>query len=369
MTAASDEVPNPYHYAVVVGIDSYPSQKPLKGARVDARQFAKWLRQPENGGLKRENVGLVVDPSKKDKPQTDRESAVPTRMRIYKEIRKFVERAKQAVDADPTVWDSTRLYVFLAGHGIAHGRENVALLMANVGDEYRSENLSTGRIIDILKLRQDFAEVVIIADCCRDRPLATAFPPLDLDPRVGQNGEVKWSVFMGSEFERRAFEAVPEGADPNDPNLFRGHFTKAVLEGLRGGFIDGPVNIGTLKQFVRERLRKQLEGRGYDQRARLFGYEASEIVLRQSATGSNDSPAPANVEIVLEVLAPFVGDVAVHGGENVQITQFRVTDDRRRHRVLANVGINRVVAVGEIDHRFQADGFFIALVDDEHVRI
>jgi len=131
--------PNPFHYAVVVGITTYPGgYTRLNGPVNDAKSFAKWLTHPDQGGLADKNVGMVITP----KPEpTDVETATPTKQlidramaKVHKKLEKDLARVPEHERSDARA--SSRLYLFWAGHGILPSGGTAALLDATAaGDE------------------------------------------------------------------------------------------------------------------------------------------------------------------------------------------------------------------------------------------
>lgn len=53
-------MPNDDDYAIVVGIATYASYQAIDAAEGDARDFAKWLCDPQGGDLPKKNVSLVL---------------------------------------------------------------------------------------------------------------------------------------------------------------------------------------------------------------------------------------------------------------------------------------------------------------------
>src|SRR4051812_36763407 len=105
--AAESTFPAPDDYAVIVGINRYrPGIDPLRGAVNDANLFYRWVTDASGGGLNPVNVKLIVSPT---------EGGYEPRVSdIENEIMLFYDR----------LWNTgrkvgRRLYLFMAGHGIA----------------------------------------------------------------------------------------------------------------------------------------------------------------------------------------------------------------------------------------------------------
>ena len=55
--------------AVVIGIDAYSHLRSLDGATRDAQAFSTWLRDKYGGGLRSQNVKLLLSGSGRDTPE------------------------------------------------------------------------------------------------------------------------------------------------------------------------------------------------------------------------------------------------------------------------------------------------------------
>jgi hypothetical protein len=113
---------NPHHYAVVVGIGRYPGGFPPLGGPVrDALEFAAWLKgRRQGGGVPAKNIKLVLTPHVRSMALN---RAKPTKEMIDRALQEIYDRARKAEDdADEDqreeVRAQTRLYFFVAGHGI-----------------------------------------------------------------------------------------------------------------------------------------------------------------------------------------------------------------------------------------------------------
>src|SRR5687767_10409649 len=110
---------NQLHFAVVVGIDSYPQIGSLTAAHSDAQIFFEWVTAASGGGVPaKTNARLILSELRAG---ASPEQVKPTREQINEAIEVFKEKVREKTSKDPRVWPSTRLYFFAAGHGIAPG--------------------------------------------------------------------------------------------------------------------------------------------------------------------------------------------------------------------------------------------------------
>jgi hypothetical protein len=208
-------------FAVVIGIARYPRLRDLQGSVQDARESYDWLVGPAN--VPPAQVKLVLS---KDPPE-------PGERPIQDEIDDaFQEVFEQARQLRIQRVEPRRLYVYFAGHGCAQEARHVALLMANalVGDLNRS--LDTESYHKGLINLAIFPEQVLFYDCCRNydqRVVGRRSPWDDGKPALGSNA-VKQVILYGAGFTEYASERALVV-----PSERRGLFTKALLEGLRGG--------------------------------------------------------------------------------------------------------------------------------------
>jgi hypothetical protein len=227
------DVPEPavrdHRYAIVVGIDRYPGFRDLGGPCNDAEAFAAWLRDPAGGDVPAANIRLLVG-----RDATDVQSARPVKRDIDIALHELVTLVRAARAP-------CRLYLYFAGHGVAAGLGTAALLMADA-ERGLCWNLSLAPYRAWLERCRDFSEVILFCDCCRtlmpDVPEGT--PPHETCPEPYP-------------FPQQAFVAL--AADLGEPAYEtndRGHFTAALLDGLRGAASDatGSVRADMLAGFL-----------------------------------------------------------------------------------------------------------------------
>lgn len=295
------------HFAVVVGIDRYPGLGDLHYARNDAEEFRGWLVDPGGGGVPEANVHLVVA---EDDDFSDLDDAHPKWHHVNAALRRVNEALKAALKDDPLRWVESRLYFFGSGHGITPDGGKAALLMADAALGSMGNNVELSRYADWYEKCATFREVVLLADCCRDRrdTAPSLGPPFDACPSQADpvNLVMGYATTMGDP----AFE--PEA---HDPDAGRGYFTRALLDGLRGQAADPEtrmVDSNTLSEYVHRTVPELTDDA---QKARIEANPADPIVFRVDA-------APARAQHVVTILLPaaFTGAVELHDGVDVLAT-------------------------------------------------
>lgn len=300
---------NDLHYAVVVGINRYPAIGDLQGARGDACRFYDWLVDPGGGAVPAANVHLVTA-TEEDERTDDFLSAVPTRDYVDRALYRSHTAVGKAVRARPEeeqsdAWRATRLYVFLAGHGFSpSNNSDAALLMANAARDYMGSHIAVRQYLNWYESASPFHEVVFLADCCRTRfGGVEAFAP----PFTGSTeapDDVDYFVGFATSLGDPAYEeqiADRDGA--------RGHFTTAVLEGLRGASATpaGTVTSDGLANYVTTSVRARTGGALVPQQARFITGASAPMVFTR---GVEDPSAP----VTLRFPEGFRGWVQLRGG-------------------------------------------------------
>lgn len=233
---------NEDHFALVIGVDDYPNYRSLNGAKRDAQDFRDWLIDRETGGgLKDEHVWLVL---------SDDDPARP----IHKHIDDALEKL---LDAAAT--DAARLYIYFSGHGLSRSKTATDLCLAEWSRRRNGLALDSADYLEMLSDSGRFPEIIMLLDCCRIRKVRRRALPPTIDPaRPGDNApEVRTFVAYATEFLNLAHEVAVE-ADELDPDtlpLVRGHFTQALIQGLRGAAAEstGGVKASRLKEHLEVR--------------------------------------------------------------------------------------------------------------------
>lgn len=375
---------NKLHFGVVVGINRYPDIRHLRLAKGDAEKFAEWLLDPQGGALlSKEDDGrllpgghvatIVVDDAliPDDLP---RENARPVKKEVFTAFHAFRRAVEAHVEAHPEDWERTRFYFYVSGHGIAPDARDAALLLADAGQEAYDENISCDRLLSFLGKRQPFHEVVIFADCCRERvgnvPLGAVSGTLpDKD-----NGSILTAFCCATYFGDLAYEPPPG----EHPDKQRGYFTQALLEGLRGQAAEPPgygvINSNTLAKYVKQRVQDLTKDRK-QQDPKMDADPAAPIIFHPgSAPPAAGGPPTAGVpsaavehEIRIEFITPYQGKVALRDTDN-NILREHKTADGDLVVSLAN-GLYEVTAEEDGSVEFRTGGGFRVHGDKKHVQL
>jgi uncharacterized caspase-like protein len=227
---------NPNHFAVCVGIDHYPAFRPLKGAVNDAVDFSEWLLN--EGGLPIDQVETILLDPDADLAKLLLPEAKPSRTQVFHRLADFQNRFKLRLDQDPYAWDTSRLYIYMSGHGLSSDIQDAALLLANSSPDMLGENISCARLISYFGNAQYFKEVVVFADCCRERADDFEVGNIPLTPKKNKFGRMSHLLGFAAGFGELAFEESPTPQDNGNPDETRGFFTQALIECLRAGSAD-----------------------------------------------------------------------------------------------------------------------------------
>ncbi|MFF1695061.1 hypothetical protein ACFVXC_15720 [Streptomyces sp. NPDC058257] len=301
---------NDLHYAVVVGINRYPAIGDLQGARGDACRFRDWLVEPGGGSLPEANVHLVTA-TKEDELTDDFLNAVPTKEYVDRALYRAHTAAGEAVRARPEeersdAWRATRLYVFLAGHGFSPtNNSDAALLMANAARDYMGSHVAVRQYLNWYESASPFHEVVFLADCCRTRfgGVEVFAPPFTGSTEAPEDVD----YFVG--FATSLGDPAYEEQNP-DRDRARGHFTTAVLEGLRGAkpTPEGTVTSDSLADFVGPCVRARTKEALIPQKAKFIKGTNTPMIFAEGLERSADP-------VTLRFPAGFRGWVQLRGGD------------------------------------------------------
>ena len=110
-------------HAVVVGIGSYPQLSALAGPVPDAEAFRNWLISPGGGAVPSRQARKVLSPARLP---ADPMRATP----MLSDVQAELDRLQQ-LGLDNDGHAGRRLWLYLAGHGVAPTPSDAALLMAN----------------------------------------------------------------------------------------------------------------------------------------------------------------------------------------------------------------------------------------------
>jgi uncharacterized caspase-like protein len=354
---------NQLHFGVAVGINRYPELHFLTGAKSDAREFAVWLHDPDGGDLPEGNVRTILIPDDRVPDGIPREDASPIRRDVLNAIKSFESNVVDAVSEDPTLWFSTRLYLYMSGHGLAPSPRDAALLMADAGPEHFGENIACSSLLDYFGAAQPYREVVIFMDCCRDRTAGAPLGPVLWTRVKRDNGEVITAFGCATEYGQSAFEA--SASTESSPDELRGYYTRALLEGLRGAAIDlksGTIDTNSLQSYVRARLGELTEDRMSPQGSRMAADPGMPIVFRSGLTPKHQPKQT----VTLEVTTSFRGAVEIVGAP-ASIARHNVQRNREQWQIDLPFGLYQVVATDGSQPGFNSEGRFKVIGENKNV--
>lgn len=225
--------------AVVIGITRYPDLGSLQGPENDANDFRTWLTQEAPERLAPEHVRMILS----------------SKYRVHKKpTTEQIDEAFQEILDLPRGTDGAignRLYIFMAGHGFSPTVEDAALLMANAAKGSTGYHIPGRPYANWFREAAPFREVVLFMDCCRENYRRA---PLKNPPWESQSASnpARRCYGFATDWSRDARE-IPVGTPP----VYRGRFTLAVMEGLRGAAADPgnhQITGASLSEFVYNRL-------------------------------------------------------------------------------------------------------------------
>ena len=270
---------NPLHFGISVGIDRYPGFPgfDLGSAVADATAFRDWLIAEDGGGLPSANVALgSATPDQTWPPPFD---ARPHIREINRTLHTFNARIREHLGAHPGDWAATRIYVYAAGHGVGPPRGECGILMAD------SDPDLLGNYVDVSKYRDWYLscglvhEVAIFADCCRE--IVRGVPPANEVPFTACDTTSPRGTAAFTAYATRLGDKAWEGRDAADRDRARGYFTRALLDGLRGGAADpsGAVTSPALGEYIETALAEMTRGSPFAQDAEPHHRPGSALVF------------------------------------------------------------------------------------------
>jgi hypothetical protein len=246
-------------FGLVIGIRHYPDYKSLDGAINDAEDFGKWLCESDGGGLDSKHVEYVLS------LQTESDLRP-----VQEQIDFALSKLKKG-----SAGGGRRFYLYFAGHGMGSDTTELALCLPRWSPEWRRAALCLKGYLKYIVELGHFQQVACFLDCCRVRQVSIGCnPPQIGNVKPAENaGAVVTFEAYATEFENLAYEA-----EENQGGPVRGHFTRALLEALRGGAA-GPgrgVMPSRLAGYVNRRTTELATGQGQNQKAYIPSVPADE---------------------------------------------------------------------------------------------
>lgn len=354
---------NDLHYAVVVGINRYPGIRDLAFARPDAEAFRDWLLSAEGGGLPAENVVLVAASPQEEQAFAGAVDARPKRSEVDVALRKINQTVRERVAQNADDWERTRLYLYVSGHGVAPPTSEGAVLMADAERDVLGECIELGLYSQWYEGCGVFRELVVLADCCRERPKGA--PPGTLPPfNLCQKPFGRTTRVVG--YATGLAELAYEPLEAESPDEQRGFFTKALLDGLAGAAAVDPNHGGitseTLAVYVSKAVEEMTKEQLVPQRAQILVEAGNPILLRPIAVQQRPKWT-----VTITLPAGFAGEVELRRGDQSVVERHPAGTP---WRLDLDEGLYGVFAVdGQAAPGFANGGLFQVLGGDTNVQL
>ena len=314
------------HHAVVVGINKYPHFQNLSAALNDAKDFLQWVTT---------TGGVPADQVEKINIQPPLDTATPALLPNRSTVLDALERRLKAAEGfTSTQWKTSRLYFYVAGHGISPAERDAALLGADASVQSLGRHVSCSSLLDFLQRVQRFAEVIIFADCCRTQARNAKQMPVEWTDDDVNNGKVNKFMACGAAFRGLAQEEIHLPEDER-----RGYFTRALLDGLRGGIKNpqqpGSVTGSELRTHIEEYMRRATASMGLVPQAD-FIIEGSEVFFPTTSPA-----APARHPLTLRFAGGGPPAIAIESDHFPRRLVARSADGR--HRIDLEVGLYEIL--------------------------
>ena len=264
-------------------------------------------------------------------------------------------------------WDASRLYLYASGHGIAPEDGAAAVLMADADADPMVE--SYGNSIEISKYTQwyvgcgFFKEVVVFADCCRDRRYTApgTGPPMARCPEP--YGPTNCAIGFATTYATSAYEPT----DVQDLDRARGYFTRGLLDGLAGGAATptGEITSVSLADYIAASVQAQTEGKSFKQQPSMPVDAARPIVFRAAGT-----PAHRHTRTVtLAFPAGYKGRVSLISGQDLSETGQTWTAADGPWSIPLEEGLYSVRPDDPVEGGFANGGLFRVIAKDADVQL
>lgn len=233
-------------YAIITGVSNYPGINPLKYADKDAILFRDFLKTPNGGNTKPENILSLINEGAK---------AADFNIKAYSWL-----QGKKLKKGD-------RLYLYFSGHGDAMSEDLYFFLPFDCEPNKDDHNyLGTGNInmynVKTLFVKpqvRNGVEVFLIMDACRTNELPG-----------GATGQQNFTNNFIAEQKMGEVILLSTGAGQvsiESPSIGNGHglFTYYLIDGLAGaadrdptfGDNDGKVSLGEISAYVKNQVKRR----------------------------------------------------------------------------------------------------------------
>ena len=246
-------------WALVVGISGYPSYGPtpteandLKGPVHDALEVANYL---QSAGVAKANITLLT--SSENNGANWQQSPRPIRADIENWLRRIVLQSLSNIQQGNGPQVGRRLYIYMAGHGLAPEKHKRALVTADALSKTFIDHVLATVWHDQLCNMKYFEEYVLWMDCCTQAKvtLVPSLPPFELKPALVPRA--RQFVACAAKFPLLAVE-LPLGP----AGEYRGVFTYELLRGLKGAAanpVTGEIRTKDLEGYLFAAMPKHID--------------------------------------------------------------------------------------------------------------
>jgi Caspase domain len=355
---------NPLHYAIVVGIDAYPGRgmSNLSHARADAVAFHAWLVDPSGGGVPQENARLIVAEQGQAFPVAL--DATPQLTQITRSLREVNESVEAQLGDHHELWDSTRLYIYVSGHGVATLAGKGGLIMANADVATFGEVFEPSLYSTWYEGCGIFREVIFFADCCRRvDPLAptppVVFTSCDHPAHSGSR------IILGYAARRDESAYEPTLMPSAEADQARGVFTAELIQWLRQPKdVNGDVTMDTLATMVALSVDRKTQQAKYPQHVQIVGDLAPPLVLwRIPGAAPADPPRTVTVRFP----AGYGGKVIMRDGRHQEVGRWDAQQGNWVQQLRS--GLYQVADETGNGSGFQQNGLFSVVGGDLNVQL
>jgi len=250
-------------YALVVGVDHYPAYgENLDGAITDAEAVRDWLLDKKGGDVDPANLRYIPSEARPPAP-------------IQDQIDDALQELLIAAKPNKSKKDARRMYFYFSGHGMAVSSEELALCLAKWSKDRRGAALDSLAYRTMLRDAGRFKEVVVWLDCCRVREVGLRAQEPEVGAAVPAERGADLFVGYATTFQDAAFEAAT-----GEDKVVRGHFTRALIAGLKGGAqVNGRVTGASLKEYLDREIPVIAKAASHEQQPEVNAGRLAQVVL------------------------------------------------------------------------------------------
>ncbi len=238
-------------FALIIGINHYPSFHSLRGPINDANAMYQWLN--DAAGLPEQQIFKVLSEKGED--------PVP----VQDQIDRKLESIYQAVIDEKKT--NRRFFFYFSGHGLGTTISDTALCLSGWSRLWKNNALSSDKYLNMILTSNLFSEVYFFLDCCRNRFNGhRGKEPGITYPILNAENQPKKYVACATEYLDSAYESNVGLTD--EMNNYRGHFTRALLDGFKEAVNEnGEVTAGKLQDYLDKKTREIADVAGQNQKA------------------------------------------------------------------------------------------------------